>query len=108
MNYSQEVTEPRTGCIQAALEIIGDKWTGLLLRALTECPKTFGELESELVGISPRTLSQRLDKLESEQITTKVIYCERPPRYKYALTEKGADLKNVLKDMAVWGEKYNR
>ena len=107
MSAVQISAEPKLGCIQAALEIIGDKWTGLLLRALTECPKTFGELEAELTGISPRTLSQRLDKLESEHITEKDLYCEHPPRYKYSLTEKGADLKNVLSDMAVWGEKYS-
>ncbi|MDQ5932400.1 MAG: hypothetical protein QG649_485 [Patescibacteria group bacterium] len=107
MKTSPLVTESKPGCIQATLDVIGDKWTGLLLRELTECPKTFGELELELVGISPRTLSQRLDKLETDCITTKSLYCERPPRYKYALTKKGADLKEVLNSMATWGEKYS-
>ncbi len=107
MQSSSVVTEKKPGCIQAALEVIGDKWTGLLLRELTECPKTFGKLEQQLVGISPRTLSQRLEKLEQEQITSKSLYCEHPPRYKYALTQKGSDLKNVLESMAVWGEKYS-
>lgn len=104
---SPVVTEKRPGCIQAAIEVIGDKWTGLLLRELTECPKTFGELETQLVGISPRTLSQRLEKLETDQITTRSLYCEHPPRYKYALTQKGSDLKSVLSSMAAWGEKYS-
>jgi DNA-binding HxlR family transcriptional regulator len=107
MKTSPLVTESKPGCIQATLDVIGDKWTGLLLRELTECPKTFGELEQELVGISPRTLSQRLEKLEQEQITSKSLYCEHPPRYKYALTQKGSDLKSVLESMAVWGEKYS-
>jgi DNA-binding HxlR family transcriptional regulator len=102
------ITEEKPGCIQATLDIIGDKWTGLLLRELTECPKTFSELEQQLSGISPRTLSQRLDKLESECITTKSLYCEHPPRYKYALTKKGSDLKTVLHSMADWGEKYSQ
>jgi len=107
MKTAATVTESKPGCIQATLEVIGDKWTGLVLRELTECPKTFGELEQELSGISPRTLSQRLDMLELEHITSKSLYCERPPRYKYALTQKGADLKAVLHSMATWGEKYS-
>ena len=107
MNSNTSVVEGKPGCLTATLEILGDKWTGLLLRELTECPKTFGELEIQLVGISPRTLSQRLDKLESEKITSKSIYCQHPPRYKYALTKKGADLKTVLHTMADWGEKYS-
>lgn len=107
MKTAQQPVISKLGCIQATLEIIGDKWTGLLLRELTECPKTFGELESMLVGISPRTLSQRLDKLEQEGITTKELYCDRPPRNKYMLTKKGTDLKSVLQTMAQWGEKYS-
>ena len=107
MKSNEPVIEIKPGCITAALEIIGDKWTGLLLRELTECPKTFGELEQQLMGISPRTLSQRLDKLESEKITSRSLYCEHPPRYKYTLTQKGSDLKTVLHTMATWGEKYS-
>ena len=107
MNTVDAKLNQTPGCIQAALEIIGDKWTGLLLRELTECPKTFGELEEILIGISPRTLSQRLTKLENENITKKTIYCQHPPRYRYSLTEKGSDLKSVLSSMAKWGAKYS-
>lgn len=98
--------EEKPGCIQCALAIIGDKWTALLIREFSECPKMFSELEGELVGISPRTLSQRLSMLETEGIVEKERYCERPPRYKYQLTEKGTDLQQVLMSMAAWGEKY--
>ena len=93
-------------CLQTTLEIIGDKWTAFLIRELTECPKTFSELEESLCSISPRTLSQRLDKLEKETIVVKNLYCERPPRYRYALTQKGSELKTVLHKMSEWGERY--
>jgi DNA-binding HxlR family transcriptional regulator len=63
--------ENRPGCMQAALEIIGDKWTPLLLGQLVSGQKTFGELEQMLTGISPRTLSARLNKLEEESIYEK-------------------------------------
>ena len=103
--HPQTTTKP--GCIEKAVAIFGDKWSGPLVRELTECPKTFSELESTLPGISPRTLSQRLSKLEQEHILRKELYCEHPPRYKYNLTPKGSELKNILHHMAVWGSKYS-
>jgi DNA-binding HxlR family transcriptional regulator len=99
--------EKRPGCIQAALYILGDKWSPLLLGQLIEGEKTFGDLEIALVGISPRTLSQRLGRLEAEEIIQKRQYCKHPPRYKYLLTKKGEDLQLVLQQMANWGDKYH-
>lgn len=99
--------EPKIGCIAAAMEIIGSKWTALILRDLVGGPKRFGELEKSLAGISPRTLSQRMDDLESQGIVTRKTYAEVPPRCEYSLTEKGEDLIPILKQMAVWGDKYS-
>jgi DNA-binding HxlR family transcriptional regulator len=101
-----EPLESRIGCIAAAMEIIGNKWTALLLRDLTTGQKRFGELEKSLTGISPRTLSQRLLDLEAHGIITKRSFAEVPPRCEYSLTPKGEDLLPILKQMAVWGEKY--
>jgi len=98
--------ENRAGCMQATLSILGDKWTPLLLGQLVEGQKTFGELETMLAGISPRTLSARLIKLEDVEIIIKNKYNEHPPRYKYELTAKGQELQAVLQNMANWGEKY--
>lgn len=99
--------EPRPGCIQTALNILGDKWTPLLLGQLVSGQKTFGELELFLTGISPRTLSSRLSKLEAENILVKNKYNNHPPRYKYELSLKGKELQDVLVKMAHWGEKYS-
>lgn len=99
--------EQRPGCMQAALKILGDKWTALILLELSESQATFSQLEVSLEGISPRTLSQRLNKLETEQIIARHQYCEKPPRYHYQLTQKGKDLQSVLKKMADWGAKYH-
>jgi DNA-binding HxlR family transcriptional regulator len=98
--------EKKPGCIQAALNILGDKWSPLLLGQLVEGKKTFGELELMLSGISPRTLSARLDRLETEGIVSKIQYCKHPPRYRYVLTEKGQDLRSILVQMGDWGAKY--
>ena len=98
--------EPKSGCIASAMEIIGNKWTALILRDLAEGPKRFGELEKSVGTINPRTLSQRLDDLEHHGIITKQSFAEVPPRVEYALTDKGVDLVPVLRQMAEWGNKY--
>ena len=98
--------EPRVGCIASAMEIIGNKWTALILRDLASGPKRFGELEKSVGNINPRTLSQRLDDLERCEILTKQSFHEVPPRIEYTLTQKGKDLIPVLKQMAEWGTKY--
>jgi DNA-binding HxlR family transcriptional regulator len=102
----EPVLEAKSGCIASAMEIIGNKWTALLLRDLSEGPKRFGELEKSVGGINPRTLSQRLDDLERHAIVTKTSYAEVPPRVEYALTTKGIDLVPVVRQMAEWGNKY--
>jgi DNA-binding HxlR family transcriptional regulator len=98
--------EPKTGCIASAMEIIGNKWTALIIRDLSSGPKRFSELEKLVQGINPRTLSQRLDDLEKHAIVTRQCFAEVPPRIEYALTEKGEDLLPVLKAMSAWGDKY--
>ncbi len=98
--------ENKPGCIAATLSILGDKWTGLILRDLFEGTQRFSQLEKSLGSISPRTLSQRLDMLESEGIVTKKVFAEPTLHTQYSLTPKGKDCSNILKQMAAWGEKY--
>jgi DNA-binding HxlR family transcriptional regulator len=98
--------EPKVGCIAAAMEIIGNKWTALILRDLATGPQRFGELEKSVGSINPRTLSQRLDDLEQHGIISKQACTISPTRPEYCLTEKGHDLVPVLEQMAAWGTKY--
>ncbi|HSX29611.1 MAG TPA: helix-turn-helix domain-containing protein [Candidatus Saccharimonadales bacterium] len=97
---------PRCGSIGYALAIIGDKWSGQIVRDLTAGPRRFTELEQSL-AIGPRTLSQRLESLQEKGIISKKSYAEAPPRVEYALTNKGEDLLPILKSMAEWGKKYH-
>lgn len=99
--------EPRLGCVAAAMEVIGTKWTSLIIKELAAGPKRFCEFEKAISGINPRTLSQRLDALESYEIITKARFNEVPPRIEYALTQKGTDLLPVLQAMATWGNRYH-
>lgn len=98
--------EPKVGCIAAAMAIVGNKWTALILRDLFGGPKRFSQLEDSVGSINPRTLSQRLDDLEAHGIITRRSYAEVPPRTEYELTDKGRDLLPILKQMAAWGTKY--
>ena len=103
---TQLSVEPQGGCIAAAMEIIGSKWTALIIRDLIAGPQRFCELEKSVGNINPRTLSQRLEDLEKHGIITKQIYAEVPPRSEYKLTAKGHDLLPILQQMAAWGDKY--
>jgi DNA-binding HxlR family transcriptional regulator len=103
---SKTKLEPHVGCIAGAMDIIGNKWTALILRDLFTGPRRFCELEKSVGGINPRTLSQRLDNLEAHGIISRKSFAEVPPRTEYTLTQKGNDLLPTLKQMAAWGNKY--
>jgi len=94
------------GCVKAATEIIGDKWTPQLLRFFINNETVrFCQLQDLAEGINPRTLSARLDKLEAsgiieKSITTSAVRCE------YGLTNKGRDLMPIIREMEAWSETY--
>lgn len=98
--------ESHPGCVAAALAILGNKWTALIVKELSEGCARFSALEAALPGISPRTLSQRLDEMERCGLITKKSFAEVPPRVEYTLMPKGRDLIPILKSMADWGERY--
>src|SRR2546421_6438312 len=82
--------------VAACAEIIGAKWTALLVHDLSEGARRFSELERSCPGISPRTLSERLRALEQDGIVVRRSYSESPPRVEYELTEKGAALLPII------------
>src|SRR5213080_744731 len=92
--------------VAACAEIIGAKWTALLVHDLSEGPRRFSELEHSCAGISPRTLSERLRALEDEEIVIRRSYAESPPRVEYQLTEKGAALLPIIAEMRRFGHAY--
>ncbi|HSX31681.1 MAG TPA: helix-turn-helix domain-containing protein [Candidatus Saccharimonadales bacterium] len=102
----EDCTGPKCGSIGYALAIIGDKWSGQIVRDLTQGARRFTELEQSL-SIGPRTLSQRLESLQEKGIVTKKSFAEAPPRVEYSLTQKGEDLLPILQSMANWGQKYH-
>ncbi len=89
--------------VEKTVNIIGGKWTLLILRDLFEGTRRFGELRTSLTGVSPKTLTDKLRELESGGIIRRKIYPEVPPRVEYSLTRRGQSLKKIFDAMQEWG-----
>jgi DNA-binding HxlR family transcriptional regulator len=87
-------------------DIISGKWTLLILRDLSDGINRFSALERSLMGISPKTLSERLKGLEKAGIITRKSYAEVPPRVEYSLTDMGRDLIPLIDHMRDYGSKW--
>ena len=92
--------------VERTLEVIGGKWTTLILRDLLMGTKRFGELRSSLGNIPPKTLTERLRDLELHGALERVQFPEIPPRVEYTLTEKGRALGAIIEAMAHWGSRW--
>ena len=86
-----------------ALGAVGDRWTLLLVAALLDGPRRFGELQEEVAGIAPNVLIQRLRQLERNALVVARPYSERPPRFVYELSAAGRELAGALRLLAGWG-----
>ena len=92
------------GCpVARTAQIISTKWTPLIVRDLARGERRFGELQRSLVGISPKTLTERLKYLEAVAVIERRCYAEVPPRVVYSLTEKGRALLPVIESMRAYG-----
>ena len=89
--------------IARSLEIVGDRWTLLVIRDLNRGHSKFVDLMRELRGIAPNVLSDRLKLLESEGLVASILYSKHPPRAEYSLTERGEALIPVLDALTEWG-----
>jgi DNA-binding HxlR family transcriptional regulator len=92
----------------AAIELIGKRWTGAIVCALTERPLRFGELAKAVPGLSDRLLSQRLRELEDEGVVEREVEAGSPVRVTYSLTEKGAELRPAIRELRLWARRWKR
>lgn len=106
MRTMNPVHEATSCAVAACADIIGAKWTALLVHDMSEGPRRFSQLEHSCAGISPRTLSERLRALEVERIVERRSYAESPPRVEYELTEKGQALLPIIDEMRHFGRAY--
>jgi DNA-binding HxlR family transcriptional regulator len=91
--------------ITNSLDLLGDKWTLLIVRDLVLGKKKYQEFLSSPEGIATNILADRLKRLQEAGIIVRKAYQHNPVRYEYVLTNKGGDLKSVLKILASWGLK---
>jgi DNA-binding HxlR family transcriptional regulator len=97
----------RSPCpVANALDVIGDKWSLLVIRDLLHGKQTYGELLDSPEGIPTNILADRLKRLEGAGIIVRAPYQDRPVRYAYRLTKKGTDLGDVLLAFVRWGKKH--
>ncbi len=89
-----------------ALDLVGDKWTLLIVRDLAAGPRRFVELQRLLPGISTEQLRSRLNRMVADGMLTRKRYREVPPRVDYALTERARELMPVLGELARWGYEW--
>lgn len=96
--------ECNKGCpVEATLEIIGGKWKGVILYHLLEKTYRFGELKKMMPGITQHTLTKQLRELEVDQLVSREVFAEVPPRVEYSLTERGESLREIILMMREWG-----
>src|SRR6266511_2879993 len=91
--------------IARALEVVGDRWTLLIIRDVIHGLRRFDEFLDSL-GIASNVLTERLNRLVGEGVLERVPYSERPERFEYRLTAKGRDLNIALSGLRQWGDKY--
>lgn len=93
--------------LQIALSMVGDRWTLLVIDTLLAGPRRFGDLQDDVSGIAPNTLSSRLKALEADGLLVAHAYSERPQRFEYTLTAAGKELAGAISLLAAWGSRHS-
>jgi DNA-binding HxlR family transcriptional regulator len=89
-----------------AVELIGGRWTGAIIRTLLQGPTRYATVKTAIPDITDRMLSERLRSLETEDLVTRRVLPESPIRVEYELTEKGRSLQKALDEIGVWAERW--
>lgn len=90
-----------------AFELLGKRWTGLIIRTLMGGQKRFSDISETIPNISARMLTERFKELEKQEIIIRKVYPETPVRIEYELSEKGRELQAVMDEIQKWAEKWN-
>jgi DNA-binding HxlR family transcriptional regulator len=89
-----------------AVELIGKRWTGVILRELMHGSVRFSDLRAAVPGLSDRLLSERLKELEAAGVVERCVYAETPVRIEYHLTPRGRDLESVVAAVSRWAQRW--
>ena len=102
----KDVLAPFCPAYSHAMEIIGRRWTGAIIRSMLAGASRYSEIASAVPGLSDRLLSERLKELELEGIVQRIVTPSTPVRVDYLLTEKGKALGSVVREVAGWAERW--
>jgi len=102
---STRTPRPRSCSIAAALDVVGEKWSLLVVRELFLGVRRFSDIATN-TGAPRDILTARLRRLEEQGVITRRAYNERPPRYEYVLTDAGKDLRPVIMSLKHWGDTH--
>ena len=91
---------------ERAVQVLGKRWTGLIIRSLMDGPRRFTDIRTYVCGLSDRLLSERLQELELEGIVGRAVHDRRPVSVQYSLTAKGADLRMVVEAIQTWADRW--
>jgi DNA-binding HxlR family transcriptional regulator len=91
-----------------AIELIGKRWTGAIVFALTDGPKRYAEVGKAIPGLSDRLLSQRLRELEEEGLVERQVEAGTPVRVTYSLTAMGQELDPALRELKSWAKRWQQ
>ena len=104
---SRRINNCHFGCpVEAALDVIGNKWKGIILFHLLSGLKRFSELKRLIPDVSQRVLTLQLRELEADKVIRRKVYPEVPPKVEYSLSELGWSLEPILVALREWGEKF--
>lgn len=92
--------------VEAALDVIGGRWKGVILFHLLEGPRRFNELRRLLPKVTQRMLTLQLRELETDGVVHREVFAQVPPRVDYSLTPFGNSLRPILGDLRAWGTLY--
>ena len=94
--------------VATTVQLIGNKWKLLILRNLLARPWRFNEMLRSIPGISQKVLTDNLRAMEKDEIITRTVYPEVPPRVEYALSDLGESMRPIIKAMEEWGLMYQK
>ncbi|MCI3922794.1 helix-turn-helix transcriptional regulator [Paenibacillus sp. TRM 82003] len=92
--------------VESAFDLLGKRWTGLIIQALLGGHRRFKEIADSVPGVSDRMLSERFKELEEAGVVRRVVYPETPVRIEYMLTERGAALHPVIREIQAWAHRH--
>ncbi|MDT8716787.1 helix-turn-helix transcriptional regulator [Clostridium sp. 19966] len=92
---------------ESAFQLLGKRWTGLIIRSLLTGPKRFSDIQEIIPNLSARMLTERFKELEDQGIILRKVYPEMPVRIEYTLTDKGRDLEACMDEIQKWAEKWS-